>query len=32
MNALNKIDSRKYPIVRLEILNPKTVTLNEVKN
>jgi dynein heavy chain len=30
MNALNKFDQKKYPQVKLEILNPKSVTLNEL--
>ena len=30
MNTLHKLDPKKYPLVRLEILNPKAVSLNEL--
>ena len=28
--TLNKLDAKKYPLVKLEILNPKSVSLNEL--
>lgn len=30
LNSLTKIDSKKFPAVKYEILNPKSVTLNEL--
>ena len=30
LNKLNEKDSNKYPKVKLEILNPKSVTINEL--
>ena len=30
MNTLYKIDSKKYPKVMTEVLNPKSITLNEL--
>lgn len=30
MNQLNKVDSNKYPIVKVEVLNPKSVSLDEL--
>lgn len=30
MNKLNERESTKYPKVRLEVLNPKSVTINEL--
>jgi dynein heavy chain, axonemal len=30
MNALNEKEPAKYPRVRLEVLNPKSVTINEL--
>ena len=30
MNNLNKTDPKKFPCVKIEVLNPKTVSLNEL--
>lgn len=30
MNTLNKADPKKYPGVKLEILNPKSITMKEL--
>lgn len=30
MNSLNKTDPKRYPSAKLEVLNPKSITMNEL--